>query len=232
MRQAILLAGGLGTRLRPLTLTIPKALVPVQGRTLIEMNFDILRKHGIKEATLCIGHLSEVIKSYLGDGSRFGLKLNYAVESEPLGTAGCIAPLPRPQDTVVVMNADNLFNIDLHAVHKAHKASGCVVTDMLTEIEDPTTSGVARLDGNKIVEFVEKPMLEEAPSRFINAGYYLFEPALWDYLPKGRAMLEKDVFPILARQGKMNAFIGRGQWFPTDTPELLAQVNKEWVAVR
>ncbi len=232
IHSAILLAGGLGTRLRPLTLTTPKPLVPVQGRTLIEMNFDILRKFGITDVTLCVGYLADTIKAYIGDGSRFGLRVSYCVEHEPLGTGGAIAQVRRPQGTTLVMNSDNLYDIDLNDVYNKHKASGALVTDMLTQIEDPTKSGVVRLEGEKIIEFVEKPKLEDAPSRLINAGYYLFEPSVWDHLPKGKCSLEKDVFPLLARDRKMNAFIGTGQWFPTDTPELLAQVNNKWVPVR
>lgn len=232
LKRAIILAGGLGTRLRPLTLTTPKPLVPVQGRALLEHVFDILRTHGITQATLCIGHMADAIKAYVGDGSKFGLTIDYVIETEPLGTAGPLALIKKPNETVMVLNADNLHNIDLHDVYKKHKASGAIITDMLTRVDDPSAYGVAKLEGNTIIEFVEKPKKEDAPSHFINSGYYLFEPSVWDHLPKGKAMLEKDVFPTIAKTGKMNAYLGTGQWFDTGTPESYKRVCDEWKPVK
>ncbi len=227
--KAIILAGGKGTRLRPLTYETPKALILVQGKTLTEHVIDVLKKLNIDEIILSVGYMADKIKAYFGDGSRFNLKISYAVEKEPLGTAGPLILHPKINETFVMVNGDNLFNLDFKGMLKFHKENKATATIALTKVEDVSKFGVARLEGDKIAEFIEKPKKEEAPSHYINSGYYILEAELFDIV-KGKpfAMMEKDVFPKLAKEGRLFGFKDDGQWFDTGTHESYEKVNKEW----
>ena len=156
--KAIILAGGKGTRLRPLTYEVPKALLPIHGKTLTEHIFDLLKRHGITEIFMSIGHLSEKIKNYFKDGKKFGVDINYLEEKEPLGTAG---PLRLAKEDLTesffVSNGDELKDINLDEMYEQHKQNNALVTIALTEVGDPSQYGVVRLKGKKILEFVEKP---------------------------------------------------------------------------
>lgn len=230
MKKAIVLAGGLGTRLRPLTNEIPKALIPLgDGRTLTEHVFDVLKKSGVNEITLSLCHRAENIQNYFGDGSNHDVKINYVIEKEPMGTAGHLMLIPREDETFAIVNGDNLFDIDLKKMHEFHKENNAVVTIALTKVEDPSKSGVVKLDGNKIIEFVEKPKKGEEPSNMISSGYYIAEPEIFDYVDKKDfVMLEKDVFPKLAEEGKLFGYYHDGKWFDTGTHESYERVKKEW----
>ncbi|RLI98693.1 MAG: nucleotidyltransferase family protein [Candidatus Aenigmatarchaeota archaeon] len=229
-RKAVILAGGKGTRLRPITYEIPKALIPVHDRTLTEHLFDLFKRHGINDIVLSIGHLGDKIKKEYGDGSRYNVNINYVEEKEPLGTGG---PLRLARNmlkgTFVVTNGDELKDIDLTAMYEFHKKSGALVTIALTTVSDPSQYGVARLEGNKILEFVEKPKREEAPSKLINSGLYMMEPEVIEMVKEsGFCMLEKDVFPRLASMGKLYGFPFSGQWFDTGNMERYEKALKNW----
>ena len=214
--QAIVLVGGQATRLRPLTDTMPKALIELQGRTILEHVLDLFKKYSITDITLSVGYLREQIINYFGDGKKFGLQISYLKETEPLGTAGPFHLLPQKMtETFVVCNGDELKQIDFDAMLAQHLATAAAATLALTTVEDPSAYGVARLDGTKILEFVEKPKREEAPSNCINAGFYLLEPSVLDLIPAGRAMFEYDVFPKFAAAGTLHGFVFTGQWFDT-----------------
>ncbi len=232
-RKAIILAGGKGTRLRPLTYEIPKALIPVQGKTLTEHLFDLFKKYGITDIVLSVGHMGDKIKDHFGNGTKFGLKIVYVEEKESLGTAG---PLRLGKDmlseTFICTNGDELKDIDLAEMYKFHKHSKALVTIALTTVEDPSAYGVARLSGNRILEFVEKPSKEKAPSKLINSGLYIIEPEVISMIPQGFAMLEKDIFPKLAEQGKLFGYPFSGQWFDTGTMERYEKAIKEWKGVQ
>ena len=132
-----------------------------------------------------------------------------------------------------MMNADNLFSLDFKAWREFHTSHDGVATIALSEVADPTSYGVVKLEGNKILQFVEKPKLEDAPSRFINSGYYILSPKIFDYISQDSdyAMMEKDVFPRLAQLGLLYGYPGEGQWFDTGTPERYDQVKREWRGV-
>ena len=200
-KKAVILAGGQGTRLRPLTLTIPKALVEIHGRTLTEHILDLLKKYSVEEVYLSIGYLKDKIIDYFADGKRFGIRIHYIEENEPLGTAG---PLKTAKDffkeSFIVSNGDELKKIQIDKMFELHKKENALVTIALLSVEDPSHYGVARLHKNKILEFVEKPKKENAPSNLINAGFYIIEPSVLDLIPDGFSMLEKDIFPKLARE--------------------------------
>jgi len=228
-RKAVVLVGGKGTRLYPLTSVIPKSLVPVQGRPLLTHLFDVLKRHHIRQVYLCVGHMKEPIKSYVGDGSAFGLDVRYIEEDEPLGTAG---PLRLGRDMLhepfICSNGDELKDIDLERMEDAHKAFGAQVTIALRSVKDPSQYGVARLEGNRILEFVEKPEPERAPSNLINAGIYIIEPEVLSLIREGFCMLETEVFPRLAKEGKLFGFPFSGAWYDTGTSQRYAQAITGW----
>lgn len=219
-KQAIILAGGKGTRLSPITKEIPKPLVPLQGKPLLEYSLDLFKKFGIKDIIISIGFKGEKIKEYFGDGKRFGVNITYLEEKDPLGTAG---PLRLAKKIIkgpfITCNADELKDIDLIDLFLFHKDNKAAATIALTSVEDTSRFGVAKIAGNKILDFVEKPPKEEAPSNFINSGLYILEPEVINYVPEGFAMLEKDVFPKLAKEGKLFGYPFSGYWKPIGTFE-------------
>lgn len=227
--KAIVLVGGQATRLRPLTDTMPKALIELQGKTILEHIFDLFKKYHITDIILSVGYLREQIISYVGDGKKFGLTVGYIEETEPLGTAGPLSRLPvEIAETFIVCNGDELKEINIDAMIAQHLATGAAATLALTSVADPSMYGVARLDGTKILEFVEKPTRADAPSNFINAGFYVMEPGVLKLIPPGRAMFEYDVFPKLAVAGRLYGFIFNGQWFDTGNFERLELARQQW----
>ncbi len=228
--KAVLLVGGRGTRLRPLTDKVPKALLEVQGKTIAEHLFDLLKRHGIRDAVLCIGYLRDKIKEHFGDGSKFGVNIDYAEESEPLGTAGPLKLAKKYlKDSFIVSNGDELKDINIPRMFRLHKRKNALATIALTTVEDPSHYGVARLDGSRIIEFVEKPT--NPPSNLINAGFYIFEPEVIDMIPEGYAMLEKDVFPKLAKLGRLRGFPFAGQWFDIGNIERYKIAESKWKGI-
>jgi len=228
--KAVLLVGGRGTRLKPLTDKIPKALLKVQGKTITEHLFDLLKKYGIREAILCVGYLQYRIKEYFGDGSGLGISITYVEETEPLGTAGPLKLAKKYlKDSFIVSNGDELKNINIPRMFRLHKRKNALATIALTTVDDPSHYGVARLDGSRIVEFVEKP--SNPPSNLINAGFYIMEPEVIGMIPNGFAMLEKDVFPKLAKLGRLRGFPFAGQWFDIGNIERYKIAEKKWEGI-
>jgi len=229
--KAVILAGGFGERLRPLTDTTPKAMVDVQGRTLTEHVFDILKRAGITEVYLSIGYMADKIRAYYGDGKKFGMKIHYLVEKERLGTGGWMRLIEMPDEDMFVINGDNLFDIDLREVYNFHKKMKADATIALTKVDDVRHYGIVELKGDRILRWVEKPKPEEAPSNYANSGYYLFSPRVFDFIPEGRNkfMLEYDVMPVLAQKGRVYGFQSEAQWFDTRSVEMLKRINEEWL---
>jgi len=231
--KALILAGGKGTRLRPLTYKTPKALIDIQGKTLTEWLFDLFKKYGIRDVILSVGYLADKIRDYFTDGSKFGMNIEYVEESKPLGTAG---PLRLAEsmltDSFIVSNGDELKCINIPRMFRLHKRKKALVTIALTSVDDPSLYGVARLDGSRILEFVEKPKKSEAPSNLINSGFYIIEPEVIEMIPSGKfCMLEKEVFPKLAREGRLRGFPFSGQWMDTGSFERLEKARKTWKGI-
>ena len=233
--KALILAGGKGTRLRPLTLKTPKPLIDIQGKTLTEWLFDLLKNYGIRDVIFSTGYLADKIRDYFTDGSKFGMNIEYVEENpeKPLGTAG---PLRLAKDMLtdsfIVSNGDELKCINIPRMYRLHKRKKALVTIALTSVEDPSQYGVARLDGSRILEFVEKPKKSEAPSNLINSGFYIVEPEVIDMIPKGRfCMLEKEIFPKLAQEGRLRGFPFSGQWMDTGNFERLERARKIWKGI-
>lgn len=228
-KMAFILAGGKGTRLKPITNEIPKPLVPLHDKPILQHTLDLFKKHGITEIIISIGYKGEKIKEYFGNGKRFGVNIQYVEETEPLGTAGPLN-LAREYltDTFVMCNADELKNIDLNEMYLFHKENGAAATLALTTVADPSQYGVAKLMGSKIQEFIEKPAPGTAPSNLINAGLYIIEPSVLDLIPKGASSIEREVFPKIAVDGKLFGFPFSGQWFDTGTLERYEDAMAKW----
>ncbi|RLI90666.1 MAG: hypothetical protein DRO94_05075 [Candidatus Altiarchaeales archaeon] len=231
VKRAVILAGGKGTRMRPFTYEIPKPLIPVQGKPLLQHIIELLRKYEIRDIIISTGYLGSKIVEYFGNGNKFGVRIEYVEEDKELGTAG---PLNLMRDklksTFLMFNGDVLANIDIHDLIRFHHEHNALATIALTPVKDPSRFGVARLRGNKILEFIEKPE-KTTKSKLINAGVYVLEPEVIDYVPEGKAMIEHDVFPKLAAEGKLYGYPFDGQWFDTGTPEAYERAIKEWRGV-
>jgi len=227
--KAIILAGGLGTRLRPLTENTPKPLLPIGGKPIIEHAILNFKKHGIEDIVLSIGYLSNQIQDYFGDGEKWGVKISYAIEDAPLGTGGAIKQaVKNVEGTFLVINGDNLADFNWTKALEAHYRNFAKITLSLYPVEDVTQFGIAKLEGEKIIGFIEKPKVEEAPSNLNNAGAYIMEKEILEVLPEGKSSIEKDCFEKLAPTGVIYSFIHEGQWFPTDTLEKYLFADKNF----
>lgn len=210
---AVILAGGRGERLRPITDEIPKALIKVNGKVITEYNIDLFKKYDIIRIILSIGYLGQKIKDHFKDGKDIGVDITYIEEAEPLGTAGPLRLLKsKINSPFIVTNCDEIKDIDLTLMYRAHKKHKALITIALTKVKDPWNYGVAKLNGPLIVEFVEKPKMGTEPSNLINSGLYIIEPEILDIINDGYSMLETDVFPKIAKQGKLFGFYFEGQW--------------------
>lgn len=218
--KAIILAGGLGTRLRPLTENTPKPLLPIKGKPIIEHALLNFKKHGITDVILSVGYRADLIKEYFGDGSKWGIKIEYCIEDEPLGTGGAIRKASENiNEKFLVINGDNLADFNWGELIATHERNQAKITLALFPVEDVTLYGIAELEGEKIKRFVEKPKVEEAPSNLNNAGGYVMEKEILDILPDGFCMIERDCFEKLSPTGAIFSCRHEGQWFPTDTLE-------------
>ncbi len=215
--------------MRPLTYEIPKPLLPIKGKPIVEHAILNFKKHGIDEVILSIGYMADKIKTYFGDGSKWGIKINYVVEAEPLGTGGALKKAAEGIiETFLAINGDNLADFNWTAALEAHRKNQAKLTLSLFPVEDVTQYGIARLDADKILEFVEKPTADKAPSNLNNAGGYIMEPDILDILPAGVSSIERDCFEKVAKLGKMFAHRHLGQWFPTDTMEKYEKAEGEF----
>jgi mannose-1-phosphate guanylyltransferase len=233
LKTAIILCGGEGTRLRPITYEIPKPLVPVHGKPIIEHIFDLLKKYGVTDIILSVGHMKEKILKEADGWSRLGLRIDHVAENRPMGTGGAIKiardKLPK---TFIVSNGDELKSLNIWDMYEMHKKNKALATIALTTVEDPSAYGVARLDGNHVMEFVEKPRKGKSPSNLINAGFYILENEVLNLIPDGFCSLEKDIFPKLAAQGRLFGFPFSGQWFDTGNLERYERALKNWKDIR
>ena len=230
--KAILLAGGQGTRLRPLTLNTPKPVVPIFGRPFLHYQIDrILQVPEIDEIVLSLNYQPERIEAVFGDGSNLGTRLSYVVEPEPLGTAGGIKFASRGiQDTVVVFNGDVLTQIDLAAVIAMHRARSATATIVLTPVENPAAYGLVETDASgNVLRFIEKPDPAQITTNYINAGIYVLEPSTFDRIPDGVSWsIERKYFPSLVeRQETFAAFPYDGYWIDIGTPDKYTQVHRD-----
>jgi len=229
VNKALVLVGGEGTRLRPLTYKVPKPMLEINNRPMLEYVIENLREQGVGKVILSVGYLAEMIRGHFGDGSSLGVEITYVEEAEPMGTAGPL-DLAREHldETFLMLNGDVLSRVDVHDLIRFHRRNGGIATIVLTTVEDPSAFGVVSIKGNDVLGFVEKPKREEAPSNLINAGMYVLEPEVLDYVSKGPAMIEREVFPVLAREGKLKGYLYEGKWIDIGTPEKLREAIETW----
>ena len=195
--KAVILVGGQGTRLYPLTCNIPKAMVPVLNIPFLEHVIHHLSKHQVKDIILAQGHLSQSIESYLGDGSQLGVRLSYLVEDTPLGTAGAIKNAERYLDeTFLVLNGDIFTDLNITALIDSHLKRKAKVTIALTPVDDPTIYGVVETNtSGRISRFLEKPTWNEVTTNMINAGTYALEPDVLTRIPpQTNVSIERETF--------------------------------------
>lgn len=232
IRKAFILAGGKGTRMRPFTYEIPKPMIPVQGKPLVQHIIELLRKHEIRDIILSVGYMSEKIKEHFGNGSKFGVNITYSEEKREMGTAGALyLAKDMLNGPFLMLNGDVLSDIDLGDFIRFHEEKKSSATIALTPVEDPSQFGVAKMKGDKILEFVEKPKKGDEPSKLINAGVYALNPEIIKMIPKGHAMMEKQIFPKLAKKGKLYGYHFDGQWFDTGTYEAYENVIRNWKGI-
>jgi mannose-1-phosphate guanylyltransferase len=223
--QALILAGGEGTRLRPLTETVPKPVVTLVDRPFIAFMLEWLRGHGVEDVVLSCGFLAAGVRDVLGDGSAYGMRLRYVEEPEPLGTGGAIKLAePLLEERFLVLNGDVLTDVDLTAQIAEHERSGARATLALVPVEDPSAYGLVRLEQDgRVREFVEKPRPEQIDTDLINAGAYVLDRSVLAPLPRGeRISIERDVFPTLVGAG-LHGCVAAGYWLDIGTPERYLQ---------
>lgn len=242
--QGIIIAGGFGTRFRPLTYTRPKPLIPILNRPLLEYQVALLKAHGVTEVVFATNYMAEAIEEHFGDGSRFGVRMRYAREEQPLGTAGAIRNAARSlwrRETVVVFNGDIVTDFDLSAIIRLHRQRGARATITLKAVPSPNPYGVIDLgEDGKVLSWREpteeqkkalaaNPRVEQTGWDYINAGFYVLEPEVIDSIPEGRAVsIEREVYPRMIAQGEgLYGAPAEGYWVDVAGPAQYWRVTND-----
>jgi mannose-1-phosphate guanylyltransferase len=229
--RAVILAGGEGTRLRPLTLSTPKPVVPVVDRPFLRHQLDLLAGAGVRDVVFSVAFRPDRVEAVFGDGSAFGVRIRYAVEDTPLGTGGAVRnALPLLDDRTVVLNGDILTDVDLGAVVARHAAEGAAATILLTPVPNPAAYGLVETEaGGRVRRFLEKPKPDEITTNTINAGIYVLETHVLDLMPAGvNYSIERGFFPaLLARGDLVLGPVHSGYWIDIGTPEKYLQVHRD-----
>ncbi|HMF00058.1 MAG TPA: NDP-sugar synthase [Terriglobia bacterium] len=229
--KGLILAGGKGTRLRPLTLNTPKPVVPVANSPFLLFQIDLMRSAGIDEIILSLSYQPRKIEDLLKDGSDYGVWIRYAVEGTPLGTGGAFKNAEEHIDsTAVVFNGDVLTDIDLAAVVAHHRKKGAVATIVLSPVENPSAYGLVETNPDGWIQrFIEKPGPDEITCNTINAGIYVLEPSVLKYMPKGEPYsFERGLFPtLLEHKEPVLSFISTNYWIDIGTPQKYLEVHHD-----
>ncbi len=234
--KAVILAGGEGTRLRPLTLSAPKPVVPVVDRPFLRHQLDLLARAGIREVVFSVAYRPERIQAVFGDGSALGFRIHYAVETTPLGTGGAVKNAqPFLDDRTVVLNGDVLTDLDLPAVVAAHATRGASASIVLAPVPNPAAYGLVETDEDgRVRRFLEKPKPEEITTDTINAGVYVLETRVLELIPPGVThSIERGFFPaLLARGDLVLGPVHRRYWIDIGTPEKYLEVHRDILSGR
>jgi NDP-sugar pyrophosphorylase family protein len=229
--RAVILAGGEGTRLRPLTLSTPKPVVPVVDRPFLRHQIDLLVGAGVREIVFSVAYRPERVEAVFGDGSSLGVRIRYAVEETPLGTGGAVRnALPLLDGRTVVLNGDILTDVDLGAVVARHEAAKARATILLTPVANPAAYGLVETDpAGRVLRFLEKPRPEQITTNTINAGIYVLETDSLELMAAGvNTSIERVFFPALLERGeKVLGPVHRGYWIDIGTPEKYLQVHRD-----
>jgi len=232
--QALILAGGLGTRLRPLTFNTPKPIVPIGNQPFLLRQLKLLKDAGVEDITVSLSYKPETIKKTLGDGSSLGVKLRYLVETEPMGTAGAFKfAADRIKETTIVLNGDILTDVDLRETVKQHRKNKAKATIVLTRVKEPSAYDLVEIDGSgEVLRFIEKPDEEEITCLgvdTINAGIYVLEPEVLDLIPADkRISFEQFVFPkLLDERAVFYGHISEGYWIDIGTVRTYLKAHRD-----
>lgn len=225
----VLMAGGLGVRLRPLTETIPKPMLPVGGRPLLESIIRNIKDQGFQRFFIAVNHRREMVQDHFGDGDSFGVRIDYLIERESLGTAGALSLLPEPPPhTIIVMNADLLTSVGLDHLLQFHADQGAEATMCAREFTSQVPYGVIRFDGARLTEIEEKP----TQRYFVNAGIYALSPSVFDLIAKNRRLDMPDLFSALLQRKRAAAvFPIREYWMDIGRMDDLQRARDEFEAV-
>jgi len=229
--QALVMAGGEGTRLRPLTTNRPKPMVPIVNRPMLEHAINLLKQHGFKDVVLTLHYLPKIIKDYFQDGAEFGVKIHYLVEEKPLGTAGGVKNAEQfLSGTFLVLSGDVLTDINLSKALDFHRQSGAVATIVLTRVPNPIEYGIVITDKTgRVKQFLEKPGWGEVFSDTINSGIYILEPEVLKHVkPEAEVDFSKHLFPKLLEQGEpLYGYVAEGYWCDIGNPGQYLQTNQD-----
>ncbi len=227
--KALILIGGEGTRLRPLTLNTLKCMVPIVNRRFFEHQFAMLKKYGIKDVILSVCHMPKKIKKIIGSGRKYGVRVKFVEEKKPLGTAGAVKNAEKYlSGTTIVMNGDILSDINIKKMLALHNKNKAVATIALHEVEDPTAYGLVETKKNsRITRFLEKPTWNEIKTKWINAGLYIFDKRVLSYIPAGKNFsLERGVFPhLLSNKENLMAYKSQNYWLDIGKIDKYIQAN-------
>lgn len=229
--RVLVLAGGKGINFRPFTYELPKALIPIRGRPLLEHTLVKLREHHLTDIVISVGHLGEKIREYFGSGERWGLKISYLDQKGLL--PGTAQPLKQAEALLsegpfLLVYGDVLADLNFYDLLNFHQQQkGTVVTMALASVEAVSMWGLARLVGNRIIELEEKPHHPKTKSHLVNAGIYVMQPGIFKYISKDAERLEKDVFPRLAEEGRLAGYAFEGDWFDVSTPQVYEHLIRE-----
>jgi mannose-1-phosphate guanylyltransferase len=232
--QSLILAGGKGTRLRPLTMHTPKPIMPIANRPFLFYQLELLKRADVQDCILSLSYQPQKIEDKLGDGTLYGMKITYTVEASPLGTAGAYRhATDLIRESTIVFNGDVLTDIDLMEVIKFHREKKALATIVLTPVPNPTAYGLVETDKDgRIQRFLEKPKPEEVTCNTINAGIYILEPKVLDYIPAGESyMFEYGVFPALLKNKEpFYAYVYNGYWRDIGSSASYLQSNLDVLA--
>jgi NDP-sugar pyrophosphorylase family protein len=207
--RAVILAGGKGTRLAPYTTILPKPLMPIGDMPILEIVIRQLAHHGVRNITLAVGHLAELLMAYCGNGEKFGVKLDYSREEEPLGTAGPISLIPNLDETFLVMNGDLLSTLDYSAMWNYHRERGAIATLASYRRDIKIDLGVIEAEDGWVKDYIEKPIYHYS----VSTGIYIFEPAVLQYIERGQHLdLPELVLRLLKEGQKVNVYDFDGYW--------------------
>lgn len=232
--QSLILAGGKGTRLRPLTMHTPKPIVPIAGHPFLLYQLELLKRADVRDVILSLSYQPQKIEDKMGDGTDFDVRIRYTVETSPLGTAGAYRhATDLIRETTIVFNGDVLTDINLNEVIRFHRDKKAVATIVLTPVANPSAYGlVETAEDGRIRRFLEKPKPEEITCNTINAGIYVLEPEVLDYIPFGESfMFEYGVFPALLKNAApFYAYVWDGYWRDIGTNASYLQANLDVLA--
>ena len=233
--KAVVICGGEGTRLRPLTYETPKPLVKVNGVPVIDNVVRELKRNGIEKIAMAVGYKKEMFMEHFGDGSKNGVQIDYSIEDRLLGTGGAVKKAlnenvkPKNGEDVLVVNGDNIFEIDLKVMHELHISKNAIATLAVKAVEDVTGYGVISVEDGIVRKFVEKPDPKDAESNLINLGIYIFNSGAVHMLPDSEAFsMERDFFAKIPSTGKLCAYVSDKIWYPIDTIERYRKASDEW----